>query len=58
MRVRGPKMLEELCKRIQHCCNLQCWRFHRARERFALLAKAHVETPKEGRKWGESNGAG
>ena len=35
MRVRGPKMLEELCKRIQHCCNLQCWRFHRARERFA-----------------------
>ena len=23
-----------------------------------LLAKAHVETPKEGRKWGESNGAG
>ena len=35
MRVRGPKMLEELCKRIQHCCNLQCRRFHRARERFA-----------------------
>ena len=35
MRARGPKMLEELCKRIQHCCNLQCWRFHRARERFA-----------------------
>ena len=35
MRVQGPKMLEELCKRIQHCCNLQCRRFHRARERFA-----------------------
>ena len=34
-RVRGPKMLEELCKRIQHCCNPQCRRFHRARERFA-----------------------
>ena len=35
MRVRGPKMLDELCKRIQHCCNLQCRRCHRARERFA-----------------------
>ena len=36
--------------------SLQCRRFLRAREFF--LAKAHVETRKEGRKWGESKGAG